>query len=346
MLYATTRSSLETFTAGRVLKEWKAPDGGMFVPITLPQLMPWELRKFADQSSADVVAGILNLFFGGKLTGKEIEFAVGRDFFFTKEMPYKLTVCELWRNPDGDVDRLVRQLAQVISGTRFPFEPGEWTHIAVRIALLTAVMAQMLKNGRMNIGTGVDVAVAAGDPATLMAAWYARRMGLPVHRIVASCNSNGLFWDLIYRGQIRCGGLLQKTCTPRYDTHYFDTMERLIYACCGRVEANRFAAACQKRSGYFVSTDQRRHLETGLSVFVTGNSRVERTIPNVYGSFSYILDPYSALVFCSITDYRAETGAHDPVVMLCGSSPMRSADTVSAAMGITEDELRAKLNQK
>ena len=346
MLYATTRSGLETYTAGRVLKDWKAPDGGLYVPITLPQLLPWELRKYADQSAADVVADILNRFFGGKLSGREIEFAVGRDFFSTKEMPYKLTVAELWRNPDGSVDRLVRQLAQVASGSRFPFEPGEWTHIAVRIALMTAVLAEMLGKGKFSVGTGVDVGVAAGDTPMLMAAWYGRRMGLPIREIVVGCNTNGIFWDLLNRGQIRCGSLPARTCTPLYDAHCFDTMERLICAACGRVEANRFAAAAQKRSGYLITTDQRRHLQSGIFVSVMGNRRVERTIPNVYGSFSYIFSPYSALVYCAATDYRSETGAHNPMLMFCSGSPANSAGTVTAAMGITEEELRRRLSEK
>ncbi len=344
MLYATTRSNVDIYTAQRVLKEDRAEDGGLFVPMTLPPFMPFEIRQFIEKSSADVIAIVLNRFFNCTLTGKDIEFSVGKALYSTVEMPYKLVVAEFWHNSEGEMDRLIQQLAMAVSGNRIAFEPGEWATIAVRIALLAALCGEMGRKGLIGAGASMDVAVAAGDEASLLAAWYARRMGLPIHKVIVSCNANSILWDFVNRGQVRCSGAIVSTNTPRYDKHGVESLERLVFGSFGRVESNRFVTACKNGSSYLINSEQQRYLEEGMYICVIGNDRVERTIPNVYGSYSHIFDPYSALVYCGIMDYRAETGERNPVLMLSGSSPENSQEAVTAAMGISERELRDRLN--
>lgn len=344
MLYATTRSNVDIYTAQRVLRDNRAESGGLYVPMTLPPFMPFEIRQFTEKSPSDVIAMVLNRFFNCTLTGKDVEFTAGKSFFSTVEMPYKLVIAELWHNSDGEVDRLVQQLAMAVSGERSSFEPGEWAQIAIRIALLAALCGEMGRQGLVSVASDIDVAVAAGDEASFLAAWYARRMGLPIHKVIVSCNANSILWDFVNRGQLRCSGPVVQTNTPRYDKHGTDSLERLIYASFGRVESNRFVTACKNGTSYLINSEQQRYLEEGMYICVIGSDRVERTIPNVYGSFSYVLDPYSALVYCGIMDYRAETGERNPVLMLSGSSPMNSQKAVTAAMGISAQELRGRLN--
>lgn len=343
MLYATTRSNVDIYTAQRVLKDDRAEDGALYVPMTLPPFMPFEIRQFMEKSPADVIAIVLNRFFNGTLTGKDVEFSAGKTFFSMVEMPYKLVIAELWHNPDGEVDWLVQQLAMAISGDRSSFVPGEWARIAIRIALLAAICGEMGRRGLIGAAAEMDVAVAAGDEASFLAAWYARRMGLPIHKVIVSCNANSVLWDFVNRGQVRCGGTVLPTNTPRYDKHGLDSLERLICASFGRVESNRFVTACKNGNSYLINSEQQRHLEEGMYISVIGSDRVERTIPNVYGSFSYVLDPYSALVYCGIMDYRAETGERNPVLMLSNSSPMNCQQEVTAAMGISAQELCSRL---
>ena len=346
MLYATTRSNVDIYTAQRVLREERAADGGLFVPMTLPPFLPYEIRQLTEKSPAEAVSMVLNRFFQCNLTEKDIEFAIGREFFATTEIPYRIVIGELWRNPEGEADRLVRLLAKTVAGDRLDFVPGEWTQIAVRIALLAALCGEMGRRKLVSASSQMDVAVAAGEETTLMAAWYARRMGLPIHRILVSCNENSGMWDLVYRGQVRCGGPVRQTSTPNYDNPGTEGMERLIFSAFGRVESNRFVTACGKGTSYLVNSEQQRFLEEGLYLSVIGSKRVMRTIPNVYGSYRYVLCPYSALVYCGIMDYRAETGAQNPVLLLSGHSPMNSREAVTSAMGISEQELRRRLNLK
>ena len=81
MLYATTRSKVATYTAQRALKEERAPDGGFYMPTSLPVYSHEELEALLKEPAGEIVARILNSFFKGKLGRMDVEFALGRKFF-------------------------------------------------------------------------------------------------------------------------------------------------------------------------------------------------------------------------------------------------------------------------
>ena len=64
MLYVTTRTKNDTFTAARALAEDRSSDGGLFVPLRLPQFDPAQIRQLGEQSFSQNVADVINLFFG------------------------------------------------------------------------------------------------------------------------------------------------------------------------------------------------------------------------------------------------------------------------------------------
>ena len=346
MLYATTRSNVDIYTAQRVMKEDRAGDGGLFVPMTLPPFLPHELRQFAQQPPSDTMAAVLSRFFPGTLSGKTLEFSAGKEFCANRVLSYKIEVSEWWKNSQGSLERLAQKLCKAASEDYLEFQPGDWAQIAVRIGLLAAVWGEMSRNKLVSAANAMDVSVAGADDRMVLAAWYARKMGLPIHKIIVCCNENNFLWDLLNRGQIRCSGPVTPTCTPRYDHSCRDTVERLIYGAFGRVESNRFAQSCQKNTTFFINGEQQRVLEDAIYVSVLGNRRVQRAVSEVYGSFRQVLCPYSALCYCGILDYRAETGARNPALLPVLHSPMEQAQAVTEAMGISEAELKRRLNLK
>ena len=75
MLYLTTRDKFDTYTVYRTLHEDTAPNGGLFFPFRLPAV---SLETLKGKTFCECVADVLNLFFSAGLTGKEVEFSVGR----------------------------------------------------------------------------------------------------------------------------------------------------------------------------------------------------------------------------------------------------------------------------
>ena len=97
MLYVTTRNHLDSFTACPVLKENRAPDGGLFVPLHVPKLSQQDCARLAEMSFGQCAAEMLNLFFSTRLTGWDVDFAVGRYPVRLEALAHKIYLAEYKR---------------------------------------------------------------------------------------------------------------------------------------------------------------------------------------------------------------------------------------------------------
>lgn len=345
MLYATTGSKIDTFTPQRAIRENRAPEGGLFVPLRLPWYSAEQIAALAQRPPGENLARVLNEFFPGKLTGKDVEFLLGKDFFRINLLSHRIAAAELWRNPDGSFDRIVRLLTERLSAEPGLVRPGEWMYVAVRIGLLFALFGELERLGLADPETPVDVALGTGHFIAPMAAWYARKMGLPIGTVVCGCNENGGVWDLLRRGQMRTDLARVRTITPAWDIPLPGSLERLIYETLGREEAVRYRETCQARGLYQITPEQQERLSDGIFASVVSGKRLADVMPNVFRTNGYILCPYSALVYSALLDFRASPGKNGLALMLCEQSPLQREDGICQALGISREELREKLDQ-
>ena len=344
MLYASTRSKAETYTAQRTLWQDRAGDGGYFVPLKLPQFKRTEIIKLKNRTPEDNIALILNKFFRTEFSGKDVQFAIGRAYYQLVHIRSRVILGELWRNPDGELDSIVRVLTRKISVEQRDEKPGEWPNIAVRIALLFAIYSELADRGEVSTIYPMDLSVPAGDFTWPMAAWYARKMGLPIGAIICcSCDNDGVR-DLLHRGQLRMDPVQKGSLTPRCDCPVPYGLERLVYAQLGRDEVREFVRKLSEGGTYAVNPEQKRLLAEGMYVAVNNSVRLAGVIPNAYRTFGHVLCPYGAMVYTGVLDYQSLTGKYNKVLMLCDYSPSHSLDATARAMGMTPAELRDRLN--
>lgn len=346
MLYKTTRSDRDTFTAERALKELRAPDGGLYIPMQRKEFAPGELADLLSQSVPGVIAGIMNHFFSCKLSGKDVEFILGKQITQLHSMNHRITVAECWRNPDGDFSRVIRILAERVAIDKRNTPVGDWMQVASRIAMLFGIFSQMLREGRVEGDRKLDVAVLSGDFSAPVAAWYARQMGLPIGNIICCCNENGAVWDLLQRGEMKTDPPVRKTGTPRCDIGRPEGIERLIRLTLGLKEAQRYAFICGEGGLYDLKEEKHNALREGMYTSVVSDKRIPRVIANAYATNGYVLCPYSALAYSGLMDYRAATGRIDPALMICESSPVQCEETIASAMGISISQLHQRLDME
>ena len=77
---------------------------------------------------------------------------------------------------------------------------------------------------------------------------------------------------------------------------------------------------------------------------VVGHARIRSAIPNVYRTHGAVFDPYTALVYSGLLDYRAGTGESKPALILSDRGPAAQPEPIAAAMGIPLEELKTILN--
>ena len=99
MLYVTTRNKVDAFTAQRVLRDRRGPDGGLFVPFRIPELSGEEILALGNKNFNTCVAETMNLLFNTRLTGYDIEFCVGRYWVRLERLGHRLLARQLRRRP-------------------------------------------------------------------------------------------------------------------------------------------------------------------------------------------------------------------------------------------------------
>lgn len=341
MLYVTTRSNRDAYTAQRALCENRGPDGGLYLPFRSPRFSQADIEALAGKSFNKCVAELLNLMFNTKLTQWDVDFCVGRYPVRLVNMPQKVIIAESWHNPDWEFDRMVRSLVTSIRADGDADAAiSDWAEIGVRIAVLFGVFGELMRAGIAGKDKTVDISVVAGDFSAPMSAWYAREWGLPIGNIVCCCNENGNLWDLIHHGQLRTDVLSIKTATPEADITLPVGLERLVYASGGSLEVQRYLEVTRRGGMYCPNDGVLAKLRKGIHVSVVSDRRMESTIPSVYGNSSYVLSPYGALAYAGLLDYRAKTGESRHAIVLVEKSPLCDGETVAKAMGISVAELK------
>lgn len=310
MQYVTTRNNEFKCTWLDALNEKCAPDGGLFIPMEIPVFSKEEIAALAMKNPNQAIAEILNLFFDTELTRWDIDFSAGRYPVRLSGIVRRIAIAEMWHNCDWEFSRTVRDLAALVRGSRDTDLPvGTWFQTALRIGVLFGVFGELMRDGIANNGNTVDICVPSGDGTSLCAAWYAKRMGLPVGQIIICCNENNNLWSLIHQGELRFGLPAKETCTPDCDRLYPDALELLVHGVGGSSEVLNFASCAQQGKNWFPETETLETIQKDISVSVVWQQRVESTIPTIYKNHGYVFGPYSALCYAGLMDYRSRTGS-------------------------------------
>lgn len=342
MLYVTTRSNADAYTAHRALMEARGSDGGQYLPFRHPHFSQEEIAALKDQTFGDTAAMLLNRLFGTGLTRWDVEFAVGRHPVRIAELSHRILVGECWHNPEWHADRVTRGLVSLLREKSVSL-PGEWVQIAAGICLLFGLYGELLRHDVIEPGENVDLSAVSGEFTLPMCAWYARSWGLPIGNIVCCCNENNEIWNLICHGQLRTDTVAVKTSVPEADITLPNCLERLISSCGGPEEVAVYLNSCRRGASYFPSERVLKNIRNGLFVSVISSERLKQTIPGVWATHHYVMSPYTAMAYAGLLDYRAKKGQLRCSVVFADRSPKHHGSFVAGCLGITEAELKEVL---
>lgn len=306
MLYVSTRNISETYTAYRALHEARTPDGGFFVPFYLPEFTTEEIAIMRSQSFVDVIARILNLFFGVGLSGWDVECAVGSTPVKMTALNQRLTVAEAWHNPDGSFRYLQNSLYKKMTGKNNV--PAGWPYVAIKIAMLFGLFTTIEDKQ-----ADFDIAATTGDFADLTAVFYAKEMGLPINMTICACNESCPVWDLTNRGVF----------STNANVEVLTFMECFLFKCFGAESAKQYVSACKARESFQIDEGQLEEISSQMFSAVISTNRVDTIISSMYRSNQYSIDPYTAYGYGGLQDYRAKTGINKDTILLSKLRPHR-----------------------
>lgn len=329
MLYITTRSNKDAFTAPRTWKLNRAPDGGLFVPFQLPCYETEEIDALKYKGFGETVADILNHFFSARLNGWDIDFMIGRNPVKVISMNHKLSVAEIWHNSESVYTFIEKTIYKKLCNDDVAEDaPTEWVKIAVRIAILFGIFGEMMRQELITTDQLTDISVPAIDFTAPAAAMYARKMGLPIGTIISTCEEDSPVWDIIRRCEVSTAGK-KMPCG----------IERLLQEQLGCSETRRYIEICEKKGTYAINEEFSRILSHGMFAAVVGSERINSVIRSMYRTNQYVIDPETAFVYGGLQDYRAGVGESRPALIFSEKCPSFNMDRIAVAIGIPADEL-------
>ncbi len=306
MLYVSTRNASDTFTAHRALQQDHSPDGGFYVPFHMPAFSSKDLNTLKAQATAETVSQMLNLFFGLHLSRSEVESAVGDLAFRLQKTNQNFLMAEIWHTLDGSFDYVVKRLYNLMTGRSEM--PAGWPFIAIEISVMFGLYSAISKEMK-----SFDIALPVADFASLNAVLYAKRMGLPVNRVICACDENDIVWDMTNNGAF----------STNFSLDNITYLELLIYQFAGVQGVKQYLDAFNSREIYRIEEEILLYLKDNLYSTVVSAERAESIISGMYRSNQYNIDLGTAYAYGSLQDYRASTGANNQTVIFAKICPER-----------------------
>ena len=193
--------------------------------------------------------------------------------------------------------------------------------------------AQMVASGRLANGDPMNVVVPTGNFGNILAAYYAKRMGTPIAKLICASNVNKVLFDFFESGTYDRNRPFVVTSSPSMDILISSNLERLIWQIAGcDAGANKAFMQELKTTGRYTITDSMR---AGLADFIGGYADEAETaaaIHDLYGKCGYIIDTHTAVASSVYSAYRAKTGDHTPTVIASTASPFKFARSVMTAI--------------
>jgi len=235
-----------------------------------------------------------------------------------------------------------KELAERMDKAGYQFSSANSINIGrlvPQIVYYVYAYSRLVKNGEIKAGDKMNVVVPTGNFGNILAAYYAKNMGLPIEKLICASNDNKVLFDFFQTGTYDKNREFILTTSPSMDILISSNLERLIYKIAGN-DADKCADLMKALSttGVYNITDD---MKANLTDFVGGytdEAKTAATIKAVYDKEGYIMDTHTAVAAGVYKDYVAKTGDQTPTVIASTASPYKFTRSVMNAIDSKYDE--------
>ena len=197
-----------------------------------------------------------------------------------------------------------------------------------------AAYAQLLRAGAITAGDAVEFCVPTGNFGDILAGYYAKRMGLPVAKLVVASDKNNVLADFLTTGVYDRNRPFFTTISPSMDILVSSNLERLLYELCDRDGAlvASWMQALKSGGTYAVGEAVHRALMESFAAGWADDEKAMEAIARVHAECDYTMDPHTAVAWSVAEAYRAHTGDRRPMVVVSTASPYKFSRSVLTAL--------------
>ena len=211
-----------------------------------------------------------------------------------------------------------------------------WGRLVPQIVYYFAAYAQLLRAGKIAFGDAVDFCVPTGNFGDILAGYYAKRMGLPVGKLVCASNENNVLTDFLTTGTYTAKREFFKTTSPSMDILVSSNLERLLYHVTGSdTEVAGLMKNLAENGSYTVRPETLAAIQETFACGWSSEKEVAGEIRARYEQDGYLCDTHTAVAF-HVAAQKKRSGV--PMVVLSTASPFKFPRSVLEALGRTAPE--------
>ena len=245
-----------------------------------------------------------------------------------------------------------KDLAERMNAKGYQFSSANsinFGRLVPQIVYYVYAYGQLLKQGEISCGEKMNVVVPTGNFGNILAAFYAKNMGLPIETLYCASNENKVLFDFFQSGTYDRKREFILTSSPSMDILISSNLERLIYRITGEdaAQTKAFMDALSNNGEYTIT----KEMMEKLSCFVGGYASEAETAANikkVFDKAGYIMDTHTSVASCVYYDKAKDAGLK--TVIASTASPYKFTRSVMDAIdkekydSMTDFELVDELN--
>ena len=207
--------------------------------------------------------------------------------------------------------------------------------LAPQLVYYFLAYARLVESGRIRPGEAVDYVVPTGNFGDILAGWMAKRLGLPVGKLVCASNANRVLTDFFRSGVYDRRRDFYRTDSPSMDILVSSNLERLLfYVSGGDADLVRRCMDSLSKEGFYRFPDALMdRLRAEFAAYCCTDAEGADEIGRLWREEGYLCDPHTAVAARAAREYQKESGTKAPLVILSTASPYKFPAAVLAAIG-------------
>ena len=214
-----------------------------------------------------------------------------------------------------------------------------WGRLAPQIVYYVSAYCDMVESGKISCGDKINICVPTGNFGNILAAYYAKEMGLPVNKLICASNSNSVLTDFLTTGTYDRNREFYTTISPSMDILISSNLERLLYHIAGSEKVNEWMSLLKAEGKYTVDDKTLSEIKDLFAAGFCDDEATKATISKVFREDGYLCDTHTAVAVTVYENYRAQTGDMTETVIASTASPFKFSKAVLEAIEGRESSL-------
>ncbi len=213
-----------------------------------------------------------------------------------------------------------------------------WGRLAPQIVYYVSAYCDLINAGKRRLGEPFNVCVPTGNFGNIFAAYLAKEMGLPIHRLICASNSNNILTDFLQTGTYDRNRDFHLTMSPSMDILISSNLERLLYFVAGSEKTAAYMKELKETGRYSVDPAILRTIQESFVGYYASEADTADTIRRIYRENGYLADTHTAVAIYAAEQYGKDTGDTLPMVVDSTASPYKFANNVYRSVTGEEPE--------